>query len=440
MEPSNTINLQFTGDFHAITAAHNLLAAAIDNRLHFRTTELDPTRILWKRALDMNDRALRHIVIGLGGHSQGVPRESGFDITAASEVMAILCLAESPADLRARIDRILVGYTAKGDPVLAKDIGVSGSMAAILNEALMPNLVQTSESTPAFIHGGPFANIAHGCNSVLATRMAMAMAEYTVTEAGFAFDLGGEKFFDLKCRAGGLNPAAIVLVATIRALKMHGGVELAALKEADPGAVERGLENLAAHLDSAKHFGKPTIVAINQFGTDTPEEFKIVHDYCTGRGVPCAIADVFGQGGGGAIELAEKVVEAASQPATAFQPLYPLDWPAERKIEQIARIMYGADGVSILPAAAAKIRKAVNLGYGELPICMAKTQDSLSDNPKLRGRPKGFTLTVRDIEIAAGAGFLVALTGDIVRMPGLPLRPAGERIDVDADGRIVGLS
>ncbi len=440
VEPSNTINLQFTGDFHAITAAHNLLAAAIDNRLHFRTTELDPTRILWKRALDMNDRALRHVVIGLGGSSQGVPRESGFDITAASEVMAILCLAESPADLRSRIDRILVGYTAKGDAVLAKDIGVSGSMAAILNEALMPNLVQTSESTPAFIHGGPFANIAHGCNSVLATRMAMAMAEYTVTEAGFAFDLGGEKFFDLKCRAGGLNPAAIVLVATIRALKMHGGVELAALKDADPAAVERGLENLAAHLDSAKHFSKPTIVAINQFGSDTPEEFKIVHDFCTGRGVPCATADVFGQGGGGAIELAEKVVAAVSHPATEFQPLYPLNWPAERKIEQIARVMYGADGVGILPAAAAKIRKAVNLGYGELPICMAKTQDSLSDNPKLRGRPKGFTLTVRDIEIAAGAGFLVALTGDIVRMPGLPLRPAAERIDVDADGRIVGLS
>ena len=285
VEPSNTINLQFTGDFHAITAAHNLLAAAIDNRLHFGDIDLDPTRVLWKRALDMNDRALRHIVIGLGGSSQGVPRESGFDITAASEVMAILCLADSSADLRSRLDRILVGYSASGQPVLAKAIGVTGAMAAILNEAMMPNLVQTTESTPAFVHGGPFANIAHGCNSILATRMALAMADYAVTEAGFAFDLGGEKFFDLKCRAGGFNPAAIVLVATVRALKMHGGVELDALKDSNPAAVERGLENLAAHLDSAAHFGKPTVVAINQFGSDTPEEIKVVHDYCAGRGV-----------------------------------------------------------------------------------------------------------------------------------------------------------
>ncbi len=324
--------------------------------------------------------------------------------------------------------------------MLAQDIGVTGSMAAILNEALLPNLVQTTESTPAFIHGGPFANIAHGCNSILATRMALAMADYAVTEAGFAFDLGGEKFFDLKCRAANFNPSAIVLVATVRALKMHGGVGLDALKEADPAAVERGLENLAAHLDSASHFGKPTIVAINQFGTDTADELEIVHGYCAGRGVPCATANVFGEGGSGAIDLAEKVVAAASAPATEFRPLYPLDWPAEQKIERIARIMYGAEGVSILPAAAAKLRKAVKLGYGNLPICMAKTQDSLSDNPKLRGRPKGFTLTVRDIEIAAGAGFLVALTGDIVRMPGLPRRPAAERIDVDSEGRIVGLS
>jgi formate--tetrahydrofolate ligase len=440
VEPSNTINLQFTGDFHAITAAHNLLAAAIDNRLHFHDVDLDPTRILWKRALDMNDRALRDIVIGLGGHAQGVPRESGFDITAASEIMAILCLADSPADLRARMDRILVGYTTSGQPVRAGEIGVIGSMAAILNEAILPNLVQTTEGTPAFIHGGPFANIAHGCNSILATRMAMAMTDYAVTEAGFAFDLGGEKFFDLKCRAAGLNPSAIVLVATVRALKMHGGVKLDALKESDPGAVERGLENLAAHLDSAARFGKPTVVAINRFGTDTPDELEVVAAYCASRGVACATADVFAAGGRGAIELAEKVVAAAAGAGTPLQPLYPLDWAPERKIEQIARIMYGADGVSILPTAAAKLRKATRLGYGELPICMAKTQDSLSDNPKLRGRPRGFTLTVRDVEIAAGAGFLVALTGDIVRMPGLPQRPAAERIDVDAEGRIVGLS
>jgi formate--tetrahydrofolate ligase len=440
VEPSNTINLQFTGDFHAITAAHNLLAAAIDNRLHFRDLDLDPTRILWKRALDMNDRALRNIIIGLGGHSEGVPRESGFDITAASEVMAILCLADSPADLRARIDRILIGYTSQGQPVRAGEIGVTGSMSAILNEALLPNLVQTAESTPAFIHGGPFANIAHGCNSILATRLAMAMADYAVTEAGFAFDLGGEKFFDLKCRAAGINPAAIVIVATIRALKMHGGVGLDALKESNPGAVERGLENLAAHLDSAEYFGRPTIVAINRFGTDTSEELEVVHAYCAGRDVPCATADVFGAGGAGAVELAEKVVEAASTPETPLKPLYPLEWDAERKIERIARIMYGADGISILPAASAKLRKATRLGYGELPVCMAKTQNSLSDNPKLLGRPTGFTLTVRDVEIAAGAGFLVALTGDIVRMPGLPQRPAAERIDVDAEGRIVGLA
>jgi formate--tetrahydrofolate ligase len=440
IEPSNTINLQFTGDFHAITAAHNLLAAAIDNRLHFGDIDLDPTRVLWKRALDMNDRALRHIVIGLGGSSQGVPRETGFDITAASEVMAIVCLADSLADLRSRLDRILIGYTASGKPVLAKAIGVTGAMAAILNEAMMPNLVQTAESTPAFVHGGPFANIAHGCNSIVATRMALAMADYAVTEAGFAFDLGGEKFFDLKCRAGGLNPAAVVLVATVRALKMHGGVALDALKDSDPAAVERGLENLAAHLDSAAHFGKPTVVAINQFGSDTLDEIKVVHDYCASRGVPSATANVFGLGGAGAINLAEKVVAAAAEPSTPLKPLYPLDWPAERKIKQIARVMYGAAEVNILPTATAKLRKAAKLGYGALPICMAKTQDSLSDNPKLRGRPKGFTLTVRDIEIAAGAGFLVAITGEIVRMPGLPERPAAERIDVDDAGLIVGLS
>jgi formate--tetrahydrofolate ligase len=440
IEPSNTINLQFTGDFHAITAAHNLLSAAIDNRLHFGDTDLDPARVLWKRALDMNDRALRHIITGLGGRSQGVPRESGFDITAASEVMAILCLADSRADLRSRLDRILVGYSASGQPVLAKAIGVTGSMAAILNDAILPNLVQTAESTPAFVHGGPFANIAHGCNSILATRMALAMADYAVTEAGFAFDLGGEKFFDLKCRAGGFNPAAIVLVATVRALKMHGGSALDSLKDSDPAAVARGLENLAAHLDSAAHFGKPTIVAINQFGSDTPDEIKVVHDYCASRGVPCATADVFGGGGGGAIDLAEKVVAAAAQTATPLEPLYPLDWPAEKKIRQIARVMYGAADVNMLPAASAKLKKLARLGYGLLPICMAKTQDSLSDNPKLRGRPRGFTLTVRDIEIAAGAGFLVALTGEIVRMPGLPERPAAERIDVDEDGSIVGLA
>lgn len=439
VEPSNTINLQFTGDFHAITAAHNLLAAAIDNGLHFGSLDLDPRRVSWKRALDMNDRSLRRVVIGLGGPGQGVPRETGFDITAASEVMAILCLADSPADLRKRLERILIGFAKGGRPVLAGETGVVGSMAAILNEALLPNLVQTTESTPAFIHGGPFANIAHGCNSVLATRMALAHADYAVTEAGFAFDLGGEKFLDLKCRSAGLNPAAIVLVATVRALKMHGGSALGSLQDSDPGAVERGLVNLAAHLDAAAHFGKPIVVAVNRFASDTADEIAVVVEYCASRGVPCAPADVFGAGGAGAIELAERVVDAAAAPETPFVPLYPLDWSPEQKIERIARSMYGAAGVLIAPAAAAQLKKATALGYAGLPICMAKTQDSLSDNPKLRGRPTGFTLTVRDIEIAAGAGFLVALTGDIVRMPGLPERPAAMGIDVDPNGQIVGL-
>ncbi|WP_435010150.1 formate--tetrahydrofolate ligase [Tundrisphaera lichenicola] len=440
LTPSDQINLQFTGDFHAITAAHNLLAAAIDNRLHFGDTELDPGRVLWKRALDMNDRALRKIVIGLGGPAQGVPRESGFDITAASEVMAILCLAESPSDLKARLERILVGYTRSGRAVLAKEMGVTGSMGAILKDALLPNLVQSMEGTPAFVHGGPFANIAHGCNSVLATRMALAFGEYAVTEAGFAFDLGAEKFFDIKCRSAGLNPSAVVIVATIRALKMHGGTDLKDLTTPDPSAVGKGLDNLAAHLDAAKQFGKPTLVAINQFTADTPEELKVVQDFCRTRGVPCATANVFAHGGEGAIELARQVVEATEAAPTPFQPLYPLDWSIEKKVEKIATAIYGAQGVTFLPAAESKIRKARKLGHGSLPVCMAKTQDSLSDNPKLRGRPGGFTLTVRDLEIAAGAGFVVALTGEIVRMPGLPERPAAERIDVDEAGEIRGLT
>jgi formate--tetrahydrofolate ligase len=439
VEPSDTINLQFTGDFHAITSAHNLLAATIDNHIHFRDFNLDPTKVLWKRVLDMNDRALRHIIIGLGGRPQGIPRESGFDITAASEVMAILCLADSPEDLRARLDRILVGFTKSGEPVLAKEVHVVGSMAALLKEAILPNLVQTTESVPAFVHGGPFANIAHGCNSVLATRMALTLADYAVTEAGFAFDLGGEKFFDLKCRSAEFNPSAVVIVATIRALKMHGGVPLDATKEPNSAAVERGLVNLAAHLDSAAHFGKPVIVAINQFSTDTVEEHALVRDFCENSKIPCATANVFGDGGRGATDLAEKVVAAISGPETPLATLYPLDWPAEKKIGEIARVMYGAAGVNIQQEAESKLRRARKLGYGQLPICMAKTQDSLSDNPKLRGRPHGFTIHVRDIEIAAGAGFLVALTGEIMRMPGLPERPAAERIDVDGHGNITGL-
>jgi formate--tetrahydrofolate ligase len=439
LEPSNQINLQFTGDFHAVTAAHNLLAATIDNRLHFGDTDLDPRWTLWKRALDMNDRALRKITIGLGGPSQGIPRESGFDITAASEIMAILCLADSLNDLKRRLKRIVVGYTRGGHPVLADDMNVTGAMTAILREAIQPNLVQSVEGTPAFVHGGPFANIAHGCNSVLATRMALAHGEYAVTEAGFAFDLGGEKFFDIKCRMGGFNPAAVVIVATVRALKMHGGVALGELTEPAPEAVERGLANLDAHLDAAAHFGKPLVVAINQRVEDSAEELAVVHRHCEARGVPCSTANVFGAGGAGAVDLAHKVVAAADGPATPYKPLYEAGWSFEHKVETIARSMYGADGVTIGPEAANKLRKARKFGFAGMPVCMAKTQDSLSDNPKLRGRPKGFTITVRDIEIAAGAGFLVALTGEIVRMPGLPQRPAAERINVDEHGDIIGL-
>ena len=388
----------------------------------------------------MNDRALRKIVIGLGGPGQGVPRESGFDITAASEVMAILCLADSPADLRARLDRILVGYDREGGPVLAGEMGVTGAMAAILNEAIQPNLVQSREGAPAFVHGGPFANIAHGCNSVLATRMALATADYAVTEAGFAFDLGGEKFFDIKCRSAGLNPAAVVIVATIRALKMHGGASLDDLKRPDPQAVDRGLENLAAHLDSAAHFGKPVVVAINQVRVRHPRRARRRPPLLPRSRGRLRHGRRLRRGGRRGHRAGREGRRGRVRPRDPLQPLYPLEWPAERKIERIARAMYGADGVDILPAAEAKLRKARKLGYGELPICMAKTQDSLSDNPKLRGRPRGFTITVRDVEIAAGAGFLVALTGEIVRMPGLPERPAAERIDVDDQGRIVGLA
>ncbi len=439
LEPSDTINLQFTGDFHAITAAHNLLAATLDNRLYFGETRLDPRRVLWKRALDMNDRALRRVVLGLGGASQGVPRESGFDITAASEIMAIMCLAEGYDDLRTRIDRILLGFDRDGAPILAKEMGVTGAMLAILRDALRPNLVQSGEGAPAFVHGGPFANIAHGCNSVLATRMALAHADFAITEAGFAFDLGAEKFFDIKCRVAGLNPAAVVLVATVRALKMHGGATLDQLTTPDPVAVEGGLDNLAAHLDAADSFGKPVVVAINRRGEDTEAELNVVHRFCQERGVASSTADVYGLGGGGAVELAEMVTLAAAR-ETPYQALYDTHAPVIEKIRSIATQVYGAADVVMTSEAESKIKKATRLGYGSLPICMAKTQDSLSDNPKRRGRPTGFTITVRDLEIAAGAGFLVALTGEIMRMPGLPQRPAAERINVDSAGNITGLS
>jgi formate--tetrahydrofolate ligase len=437
VEPSDTINLQFTGDFHAITAAHNLLSAVVDNRLHFHETELDPRRVAWKRVLDCNDRSLRRITIGLGG--QGVPRESGFDITAASEVMAILCLSDSYADLKARLDRILVGYTRHGHPVFASEMGVTGALGAILAESLKPNLVQSTEGVPAFVHGGPFANIAHGCNSIVATRMAVSMADYAITEAGFAFDLGAEKFFDIKCRTAGLNPAAIVIVATVRALKMHGGMRLEELTTHNPEAVEQGLENLAAHLEASRHFGKPVVVAVNRRLEDTPDELRVVSQFCETQRVPCAVADVYGLGGTGALDLAEQVVEAASAPETPLRTLYPLEMPPEQKIETVARTMYGADGVIFTHQAQTKLRQAHRHGFDRFPICMAKTQDSLSDNPRLRGRPRGFSITVRDIEVASGARFLVVLTGELVRMPGLPQRPAAEHITLDDEGRIHGL-
>ncbi|MFM1802464.1 MAG: hypothetical protein RJA81_1816 [Planctomycetota bacterium] len=441
LEPSDAINLQFTGDFHAITAANNLLSAVIDNRIHFDDTRLDALRVLWKRALDMNDRALRQMVIGLGGRGMGgTPREAAFDITAASEIMAILCLAQSRADLRNRLNRILIGYDRSGSPVTAEEMNITGAMMAILNEAIMPNLVQSREGTPAFVHGGPFANIAHGCNSILATKMALAHGDWAITEAGFAFDLGGEKFLDIKCRYGDFDPSAIVIVATVRALKMHGGVTLADLTVPDANAVERGIVNLAAHIDAASNYGKPILVAINQRGEDTAEELAVIHQFCDSRGVPCSTANVFAKGGEGAEDLARQLVSVVSSTKTdKLQPLYPLEMSLEQKIETIATRIYGASSVAFTAEATAKFRKAARLGFGKLPVCMAKTQNSLSDNPKLLGRPKDFQITVRDMEISSGAGFVVALTGDIVRMPGLPERPAAERIDVDDSGKIQNL-
>ena len=435
LTPAESINLHFNGDFHAITAAHNLLASAIDNQLYLGTTRLSPAGVTWKRVLDINDRSLRRITVG----TKNTQRASGFDITAASEVMAIFCLAESRADLRARLNRIVVGFTPEGDPVTAAEFRVTGAMMAILRDALSPNLVQSVEGVPAFVHGGPFANIAHGCNSILATRMAMGYADYAVTEAGFAFDLGGEKFFHIKCRQAGLAPAAIVLVATVRALKMHGGTALSDLTTPDVAAVQRGLENLAAHVASARHFQRPVVIAINQFGTDHADELAAVHHYCQTQDLPCATANVFGAGGDGAMVLADLVAAAA---ATAVPPLPFLYQPAdsvENKLHAIATNIYGADGVDLTPEARDRLALFAKHGFDALPLCMAKTQNSLSDQPALLGRPRGFTITVRDFELAAGAGFLVALTGTMMRMPALPKVPAAERIDVLEDGTITGL-
>ncbi|MDR0697863.1 MAG: formate--tetrahydrofolate ligase [Tannerella sp.] len=439
--PMEDINLHFTGDFAAIEKAHNLLAALIDNNIQSKTRSLhlDPRTISWKRVMDVNDRSLRKIVAGLGGTSSGIPRETGFDITAASEVMAILCLSNDIRDLKKRLGNIFVGYTFDKKPVYARDLNAHGAMAALLKDAILPNLVQTMEGTPAFVHGGPFANIAQGTNTVIATKTSLALSEYTVTEAGFGFDLGAEKFLDIKCRVAGLTPNAVVLVATVRALKYHGGMSLKDLKTPDLKALKKGIVNLQKHIENIRLFNLAPIVAINKFATDSPEELDFIKEYCITTGVPASIADVWGQGGAGAMQLAELVVEEVTSCCSEFKPLYELNDRVENKIEIIANKIYGAEAVDYTPKAKADLRKIHDLGLEGLAICMAKTQKSLSDNPELLGRPKDFIITVREIEIAAGAGFLVPITGDIMRMPGLPETPASEHMDIDDEGNLTGL-
>lgn len=437
--PAERINLHFTGDMHAVAASHNLLAAMLDNHLYFENRlRIDPRRILWRRVLDMNDRALRDVIIGLGGRRQGVPRETGFDITAASEVMAMLCLAEDAEDLRTRIDRTLIGFTYDGEPVTAKSLSATGAMLALLRDALMPNLVATTEGVPALVHGGPFANIAHGCNSVIATKTAMHLANWTITEAGFGFDLGAEKFFDIKCRSAGLDTAAVVLVATVRALKLHGGKELGSLEEPDPTAVERGLVNLDKHVENIAHFGENPIVALNRFADDTEEEIEVVRRRCDELGVAFSVTDHFARGGEGALQLAAAVIENAEVSGDTFRPLYNLTDSVSDKIATVAKKMYGAKDVYFTKAAARDMKDIARLGYTELPVCIAKTPSSLSDDAKLRGRPKDFEITVEEIQINAGAGFLVVMVGNIMRMPGLPRRPLAESIDLN-NGQITGL-
>lgn len=438
--PMEDINLHFTGDMHAIGAANNLLAAMLDNHIQ-QGNELgiDPKKITWKRCVDMNDRQLRHIVDGLGGRLQGVPREDGYDITVASEIMAILCLADSIDDLKARISRIVVGYTYDDKPVTAADLKAEGAMTALLKDALKPNLVQTLEHNPAFVHGGPFANIAHGCNSVMATRLALKFGDYVVTEAGFAADLGAEKFFDIKCRMAGLKPDAVVLVATVRALKYHGGVPKDQLNEENLDALEKGLPNLLQHLKNMKEVYKmPTVVAINAFPTDTKAELDLVEKKCKELGVNVALSEVWAKGGDGGIELAKEVVRLCEEP-NDFSFSYDTEDSIEKKLNDIAVRVYHADGVDFTAQAKKQAKRLEELGFGKTPICVAKTQYSFSDDPKKLGAPKGFRITIRNLKISAGAGFIVALTGDIMTMPGLPKHPAAEKIDVDSTGKISGL-
>lgn len=437
--PMEDINLHFTGDMHAITAANNLCCAMLDNHIQQgNELQIDPRRVLFKRCLDMNDRALRNIVIGLGGKVNGIPREDHFIITVASEVMAILCLANDISDLKKRLGNILVAYTYSGQPVYAKDIKANGAMTALLKDAIKPNLVQTLEGTPAIMHGGPFANIAHGCNSVRATKLALKLADYCITEAGFGSDLGAEKFLDIKCRYAGIKPNAIVIVATTRALKYNGGVPKSEVSEENLDALKKGIVNLGVHIENMRKYNVPVIVAINQFGTDTEQELNFIEDYCRQNGADFALSNVFGKGGEGGVELANKVVEACEKDSD-FAPLYDINLTIKEKIDVIAKNIYGASKVNYTPAAEKAITEIAALGGDKLPVCVAKTQYSLSDNPALLGAPKNFEITVRNLSLSNGAGFVVVYTGDIMTMPGLPKAPAAHSIDVNEDGRILGL-
>jgi len=439
--PLEDINLHFTGDFSAIEKAHNLLAAVIDNNIQSKSNSLglDPRTISWKRVVDMNDRALRHIIVGLGGTKSGIPRETGFDITAASEIMAILCLARDLADLKKRLGKIFIGYTFKKAPIYAKDLKVAGAMATLLKDAIKPNLVQTIEGNPAIIHGGPFANIAQGTNSSIATLMGMSLSEFTVTEAGFGFDLGAEKFFDIKCQSANISPKVVVLTTTVRALKYHGGASLKDLTTPNLDALRSGLPNLEKHLENIKQFGVTPVIALNKFKTDTKDEIDLLSDFAKLKNIRFAVADVWAKGGKGALTLAEHVIDAVETSKAKFTPLYEWTMPIEDKIETIAKTIYGAEHVDYNSKAKQQMKQIRALGLEKLPICMAKTQKSLSDNPKLLGRPKDFIVTVREIEIASGAGFLIPITGDIMRMPGLPAHPSSEGIDISNTGEISGL-
>lgn len=440
--PMEDINLHFTGDFAAIEKAHNLLAALIDNNIQSKKHNLgiDPRTVLWKRVMDVNDRSLRKIIVGLGGKTSGVPRESGFDITAASEVMAALCLADNLNHLKQKLGNIFIGFTYDKKPIYARDLKAEGAMAALLKDAIMPNLVQTIEGTPAIIHGGPFANIAQGTNSVIATRMGLSLNDFAVTEAGFGFDLGAEKFYDIKCGYSGLSPKVVVLVTTVRALKYHGGKPLKDINTPDVDALRKGLPNLEKHVENIQNFGICSVVAINKFPNDTDDELKVIIDKCDEIGVKAVVADVWAKGGEGAIELAERVVATASSCMRKWEPMYDWSWSISKKIETIATKIYGAKAIDYTSKAKEDIQKIEMLGLSGLPVCIAKTQKSLSDNPDLLGRPKDFIVTVREIEIASGAGFVIPITGEIMRMPGLPAVPAAENMDVDDDGNITGLA